>query len=571
MSKLNRRKFLQNASESILADKPKPILNPYIDYSNKSLPYKLNKASTGLAQYTGTWSDTQILHLCRRTLFGATKADVDFFKTKNMNDAVDFLLNVSPNVPPPPLNHYGNNPNQADADVPYGQSWVNASENPNISGARIQSLKAWWYGLMINQNRNIREKITLFWHNHFANESLMVKSASYAYRYNALLRANCMGNFKDFVINITTDSSMLSYLNGEQNNKTSPDENYARELQELFTVGKDLPSHYTEDDVKQAAKVLTGWRINKTTGIAYFDVTKHDTNNKTFSSFYNNTIITGKSSATAGADELKDLANMIFSQDEVSKYICRKLYRYFVYYVIDATVEQNIIVPLAKIFRDNNYDIKPVLNTLFKSEHFYDTLNMGCIIKQPMDYLAGMSRQFMLQYPDGSNTLQTYSHWLYMQQIGQVIGQDICDPPNVAGWQAYYQSPQYYELWINSDSLPKRNQICDQLNYNGYSKQSYKLIFDLISFAMQFTTPEEPNALINQTTKLLFGIDVSQAVKDNLKTTFLLSGQASDHYWTDAWNAYIAEPNNTTKKSTVNTRLQALIKYMCGQAEHQLC
>jgi len=176
-----------------------------------------------------------------------------------------------------------------------------------------------------------------------------------------------------------------------------------------------------------------------------------------------------------------------------------------------------------------------------------------------------------LQFPDGTNPLQTYTHWAYVQQIGLALGQDIGDPPNVAGWPAFYEDPQYYELWINSDSLPKRNQICDGLNYVGFNRQNFKLIFDLIAFTQQFNTPEDPDALVAQITNLLYGIDISQTTKNGLKTSFLLSGQSSDYYWTDAWNAYLAAPTDASKKSIVNTRLQALIKYVCGQAEHQLC
>ena len=571
MSKLKRRQFLQEAASALLPDGTSSSNPNYIDYSNKTLPTQLGKAATGLSEYKGSFGDSEILHLCRRTLFGVKKSDVDFFKTKSMNEAVDFILNINAVEPSFPLNHYGTNTNLPDTEVPYGQTWVNASLNGNLNAARIQSFKAWWISLMLNQDRNIREKMTLFWHNHFSTETNVVKDARYVFKNNSLLRSNCLGDFKALVIAISTDPAMLVYLNGEQNNKTSPDENFGRELQELFTVGKDLPNHYTEDDVKMAAKVMTGWRNNATNISSYFDSTKHDTSNKQFSSFYSNTLLTGRTGTTAGAQELNDLVSMIFAQDEVSKFICRKIYRYFVYYVIDETVELNVIQPLAKIFRDNNYQIAPVLSTLFKSEHFYDVLNRGCIIKQPMDYLIGMSRQFNLQFPDGTNPLQTYTHWAYVQQVGLSLGQDIGDPPNVAGWPAFYEDPQYYELWINSDSLPKRNQICDSLNYTGFNRQSFKLIFDLLAFAQQFNTPEEPNALISQITKLLYGIDVSQTVKDGLKTSFLLSGQSSDHYWTDAWNAYTAAPTDSSKKSTVNSRLQALIKYVCGQAEHQLC
>jgi hypothetical protein len=246
------------------------------------------------------------------------------------------------------------------------------------------------------------------------------------------------------------------------------------------------------------------------------------------------------------------------------------VYRFFIYYNIDESVETNVIAPLATIFRNSNYNIKTLMDTLLKSEHFYDSLNMGCVIKPPMDHLVGLARTFNLQFPDSTNVATQYSHYLYTQQVGILLGQDIGDTPNVAGWPAYYQSPQYYELWINSDSLPKRNQICDSLVYTGYNRSGFKLILDPIAFVSQFTSPEDPNLLINQITALLFPIDLSSNSKTQVKTAFLLSGQSSDYYWSDVWNEYIAAPTNTTKKQAVYSRLQGMFKYLFGLAEFQL-
>lgn len=569
MATLNRKSFLKEAAIAALSDKQEVPEIPYVDPSNKTLPRSLQKTSSGIGPYTGVWGETQVYHLLRRTLFGVTKSDIDFFKTKTMNEAVNLLLTVPTTAPSPPLNHYSNNANQADAEVPYGQTWVNAAVNFNIEGSRIASFKAWWMGLIVNQEKNIREKMTLFWHNLLATETSVFNDSRYIYKHHALLRANALGNYKDLVKQVTIDPFMLRYLNGYLNTKTAPDENFARELQELFTVGKDLAVHYTEEDVKQAARVLTGWRDNRTGISSFFDNTKHDTGNKTFSSFYNNTVITGRT-GTAGANELDDLLNMIFAVEEVSKYIVRKLYRYFVYYIIDENVEAQVIVPLAQVFRTNNYNIKPVLETLFKSEHFYDTLNMGCMIKPPVEHIAGTARLFNLVYPDGSNVQQLYTHWLFTQQYATLIGQDLGDPPNVAGWPAYWQEPQYYEMWINSDSLPKRNQFCDYLLYVGYPRQSFTLKFNTIAFAQQFSNPSNPNTLISDITKLIFPVDISQTSKDSIKVSFLLSGQSSDHYWTDVWNTYIANPNDINNKSMVESRLQGLMKHLLGLAEYQL-
>ncbi|MCF8254787.1 MAG: DUF1800 domain-containing protein [Bacteroidia bacterium] len=568
MGKINRKEFLSfKSTESDTGIKE----YPYVDPSNKDLPRSLQKTSTGVSAYAGTFGDAEIMHLLRRTLFGATKADLDFFKTKTLSEAVDYLLTVPTTAPNPPLNHYGLNPNQNDPDVPYGSTWVNAPNNPLLNGARIQSIKFWWTGLLLNQERNIQEKMTLFWHNHFSTEMITVQDSRFSYKHHAMLRANCLGNFKSLVKMITTDSAMLVYLNGEKNGKTAPDENYGRELQELFTIGKDLPNHYTEQDVKEAARVLTGWRNNRGTGVSFFDSTQHDTGNKTFSSFYGNTVITGRSGLNAGNLELDDLLTMIFAQQEVSKYICRKIYRYFVYYLIDETVEANVISPLATILRNNSYDIKPVLETLFKSEHFFDPLNRACMIKSPMDHIIGLCRSTQIQFPDSTSIQTQYGHYQLAQQYGLVLSQDIGDPPNVAGWPAYYQEPQYTELWINSDSLPKRNTLCDAMVYTGVTRFGFKLIMDCIALANNTSIPANPNTLLIDLVKILYPMELSSTTLNFLKTSFLLSGQSTDTYWTDAWNAYIANPSNTVNKAAVNTRLQALLKYLFGQAEYQLC
>src|SRR5205823_4891756 len=141
-------------------------------------------------------------------------------------------------------------------------------------------------------------------------------------------------------------------------------------------------SQYTENDVKAAAKILTGYTVNTITATSAFDATRHDTTNKQFSAFYNNTVITGQSGAN-GQNELDDLLNMIFATNEVAMYICRRIYRFFVYGNIDSTIETNVITPLAAIFRSNNYELKPVLSALFKSEHFFDVLTQGAMIKSP--------------------------------------------------------------------------------------------------------------------------------------------------------------------------------------------
>lgn len=532
---------------------------------------------SGIQPYTGPWTNTEVIHLLRRTMFGAKKSDVDFFVGMTMTQSVDYLLNVNNTPPAPPLKTYASSTTAGDPDaaIPQESTWVNTNTTDGgINAQRRASFKNWWTGLMINQDATIREKMVLFWHNHFATETADIGNGIWCYQNNAVIRANALGNFKTFVKAITLNTGMLRYLNGYLNTKTAPDENYARELQELFTVGKginDATPPYSEDDVKAAAKVLTGWVIDNTTNTATFQLSRHDITNKQFSSFYNNTIIQGNNTANAGNIELDALLNMIFSKDDVSLNICRKLYRFFVYYEIDAATEANVIVPLAQIFRNNNYDITPVLSTLFKSQHFFDALNQGCLIKSPMDVMIGLYREFGVSFPVGTDVPGNYLLWNSIQTIGTSLQQNIGDPPAVAGWPAYYQRPQFHELWINSDTLPKRNQFTDTMNANGYTRSGRNIKINHVAFAASMPNPSDPNSLIAQSVKYLLGLPLSLASRNQIKTDILLSGQSTDAYWTSAWNAYMANPNDMTNATIVKTRLASLYQYLLRLAEYQLC
>ena len=535
------------------------------------------RTNSGLNPYAGSWTTNEVVHLLKRTMFGAKKTDVDFFKTMTMSQAVDYLLTVPTAAPAPPVKNYTiaaggtTPPTDPDYALAIGDTWVNNYTNDgSVNSNRRVSLKAWWTGLQVNQDRNILEKMVLFWHNHFSTETADVSYGIACYNHNALLRQYALGNFKQMVKAITIDPAMLRYLNNELNTKTAPDENFARELQELFTVGKNLgTAGYTEDDVKQAAKVLTGYRVNYTTLTSYFDSTRHETTNKQFSAFYNNTIITGRTGAT-GAQEVDDMLTMIFSVDEVSKFICRKLYRFFVYYAIDAATETNVILPLAQLFRQSNFDIKPVLAKLLKSEHFFDVLNQGCLIKPPIDLVVGMCREFGVVFPADNDYMNAFYMYSYIQTISANCQQNLGDPPDVAGWKAYYQEPQFHEIWINSDTLPKRNQFTDAMAVNGYTRNGKTIKIDPIAFIKTLPDPNDPNALISDSLLYLFRMDLSKISRDQVKKDILLTGQTQDYYWSNAWAAYLANPNDTVAVTTVRTRLQNLYKYLMALSEYQL-
>ncbi|THU33548.1 DUF1800 domain-containing protein [Niastella caeni] len=540
-------------------------------------PYAgLRQIYSGLTPYTGTWTVKEVSHLLKRTMFGAKKADIDYFLAMTPSAAVDALLNVPTGLPAPPLKNYDNtgiDATDGDIAVAQGATWVNTvSDDGTANGNRVNSLKSWWIGNMINQDRSIREKMTLFWHNHFATETIEYERGTYGYRYNTLLRESAVGNFKKLVKDMTLNIAMLRYLNGYLNTNTAPDENYARELQELFTLGKENNPNYTEDDVKAAARVLTGWRIKKEDETIFFNANQHDRNSKTFSSFFNGTVIAGRSDAAGAEAELDDLINMIFAKSvEVSEFIVKKLYTWFVYYTIEPDTITNVIKPLAQQFRDGGWEIKPVLATLLKSEHFFDILSQGCLIKSPIEMIVMMMREFDVAFP--ADYENQYYMWDYLRSQATTMQQNLFDPPSVSGWPAYYQVPQFYEMWINHDTMPKREMFIDLLIVNGYTRNNVKLIIDPVAFTENsFPTAVilDPNTFIDAVLDILYRVPLSATVKTNIKTQILLLGQYDDHYWTNAWFTYIGDKTNMAGYSAVFNRLQPFYKYLMNLAEYQL-
>ncbi len=517
-----------------------------------------------LTPYSGAWTAHQVAHLLRRTGFGVKQADLEQLLSLDVDAAVDLLLDVPTTLPAPPINDY-NGPDFTDPVIPSGETWVNAEYNNEAEGYRIESWRGWWYQLMLDQGPSIRERLTLFWHNHFSTQTEIVFWGRAAYQLNQTLRAGALGNFKTLVKQVTLDPMMLLYLNGFLNSKLDPNENYARELQELFTIGKDYPNHYTEDDVVAAARVLTGWKINFDNCSSYQWPIDHDFTDKQFSAYYGNRVIKGSGNLEIELDELLD---MIFEKNEVAEYLCRKLYRWFVYYKIDAATEQNIIKPLAAIFRQNNYEIKPVLETLLKSEHFFETAQSGCHIKTPVDIVLGNLRTFNTEIPGTTlydNFVMKYFLTYLLSEMKMLPG----DPPEVAGWQAYRQVPLYYRIWINGDTLRVRNLFTDVLAAYYLETDNDRLYFDLPAFVSQFPDVANPVALISRITTLLFPRPLSPGKLFILKS-ILLSGLPNDSYWTSAWQDYLNNPNDPMAYEVVNSRLVTMHAYMMRLPEFQL-
>lgn len=532
--------------------------------------------SSGIEMYTGAWTETQASHLLKRTLFGVKTGEINYFSAITMEEAVDEIV-TSSSFPAPPINDYEIPGTEiTDPDVEVGETWVEAPYGGEIEGYRIQSLKGWMVNNMLSQETTLQEKMTLFWHNLLVTQFFSVFLGKASYQYAKMLHENAFGNFRDIIKKITLDPAMLFFLNGTYNNKEAPDENYSRELQELFCIGKGPNAGFTESDVQEAAKVLTGWVVDfeKAGEVgdlpSFFYPPYHDTNDKQFSSFYDNTVIQGRSGAE-GATETDDLLDMIFNNNEVAAYICRRLYNFFVYHEIDEATETNVIQPLATIFRESNYEILPVLKVLFKSEHFYDAANRGAIIKNPADHLIGLFRTLQIDLSE-QTIFESFYTGISLNWAMSEVGMELGDPPSVAGWQAYYQEPTFDRFWINTDTITKRAIRQDSLVFPSWGfwvSENLRISADLLAFVGALNNPSNPNDLINECQQLLLGIDLSQEVKDGFKN-ILLSGQADDFYWTDAWDLYSSDIENEENKMIVQNRLVSFFQPFLQLAEFQL-
>jgi len=440
---------------------------------------------TGLSPYNGPWDYQMAAHLLRRTMYGPTNAQIKNAVQAGMSATLTQLLNPG-SLPEEPVNYYL----ETDPNVPVGTSWVDKPYTAGVDmlvASRNRSMRAWTAMQPYEEGVSIREKMTLFWHNHFVTAN--INDPKFRYNYINRLRTNALGNFKSFVKEMTIDPSMLRFLNGRQNTKNAPNENYARELLELFTIGKGEQvgpgdyTTYTEDDIVEAAKLLTGW-VNRNrplgqggdsqytdpqTGLQRGDAVynRHDTSDKTFSAAFDDKVITGAVDEADMWRELEDFVNMIFEQDATAKNICRKMYRYFVSPKISAEIETDIITPLSQTLIANDYKISFALKQLLTSKHFYDLDDdnatdeiIGSLLKSPLELLMHSMSFFDIKTPNYlSDADNHYNRW-YRLTVGQVIttqgGMPIFAPDSVAGYPAYYQEPGYSRNWFNGSTLIAR-------------------------------------------------------------------------------------------------------------------
>lgn len=519
---------------------------------------------SSLAPYSGPWAFSEAAHLLRRTTFGPTNAQINQAVSEGLDFTVEQLL-ATIEMPSPPLNF--NFPN--DPTTPIGETWINKPNDPtipNLNTSRNVSLNGWQMGLMNEGRMNIREKLVLFWHNHFVTSDLNL--AGYNYHYLDTLRRNAIGNFRTLTEEITISPSMLLYLNGNENTRQAPNENFSRELLELFTIGKGDPAgegdytNYTEDDVVELAKALTGWRSRNADGIvgSVFVNNRHEQGDKQLSHRFNNVVITNE-----GEEEYKTVIDIILQQDETARYLSRRLHIWFVGSNIDDDTELNVIEPMAALIRDNNYEMRPALEALFKSEYFYQESIRGCMVNHPIDFIFKLFNTFEINLPD--NNLLIYRAWVNIFRTLQTLDMEILGIPSVAGWKAFYQGPQYYDVWANSVSLPIRENIVETL-LAGFNIGQNNIKLDVLAVVNKLENAADPNILIDTIAETIFPFSISQSQKDFLKEV-LIPG-LPDFEWTVEYGEYYEDQDNPDKREGVETKLNALFEAMLKMPEFYL-
>ena len=411
------------------------------------------EVKAGLEPYSGTLDSRTARHLLRRTGFGASKNEVDAIVGSLAADAVDAIVDAAINNPHPATPAWVATPMPPENATPAEWDAYNTWTFERLDEFRID-----WYKLMSQEG--LREKLTLFWHDHFATSEDKYYHAQIAQRYIELLRTHALGNFKDFVRAIGLDVAMLVFLDGVENRKGAPNENYARELCELFTMGildKNGNANYSQQDITEIARSLTGYIVNRDFEVLYFDVI-HDNDNKDVFGQVGNW----------GYDDVVDL---VFTErdQQTAWYICKKLYQEFVYEVADEAIVQD----LADLFIANNFEIAPVIRTLLKSAHFFDAQVIGARITSPAEMMVRFLKEAGVA-ADEHFKLAFWASW-GLEQVLTVV-------PSVNGWPRHRN-------WISTTTLPERWAICGWMLWE--SNEAPQL--DLIGMLSQLTDISNPH------------------------------------------------------------------------------
>lgn len=437
-----------------------------------------------------SWGPAQAQHLLMRAGFGGTPAEIATAVAKSRDEIVEMLLADQP-LPPPPGDWV------TEPYITRGLTDEQRTQLRRTNRARFGDLISWWLTLMLQSGFSMREKMVLFWHGHFVTEARVVKISQFIYKYNDMLRRNSLGNFRTFLKEMWRDPAMLIYLNGNQNQVNKPNENFARELLELFTMGVD---QYTEQDIKEAARAFTGWRVNPETLESYLTLGRRDSRRKTF---------LGQSGYFYG-DEIIDI---ILQQPVTAKFICEKLYQYFVNFEPNSAH----IEALADTFRANDYEIKPVLRQMLTSDYFYSEDNVGALIKSPVHLVVSTVRQLGLPQADLA----------YLYRAAEMLDQALFNPPNVAGWPGQ-------RAWISPLTLASRSGFAESALLGGridrsLDRRNLKPIrTDVMAFARSFGS-DRPRELLEKWIEHFMVIALDDLTKESL-LSLLLDGAAEEDW-----------------------------------------
>lgn len=394
---------------------------------------------------------------------------------------------------------------------------------------RVMNIR--WLDVMINSESQLREKMSLFWHGHFACRA---QNSFYQQELLQIIRSNALGSFADMLKAVSKSPAMLAFLNNQQNKKLHPNENFAREVMELFTMGR---GNYTENDVKEAARAFTGWSFNAK-GEFLFRKNQHDTGNKTF---------LGKTGNFDG----DDILNILLENKQTANYISKKIYRYFVNESRWQAEDEKNQQWLSSRFLSNNYDISKLLEDMFTSDWFYDEKNIGIKIKSPVELLVGIRRLLPMQLENNQSQL------LFQRALGQVLFY----PPNVAGWPGG-------KNWIDSSSLMLRLRIPQVFSANDALDIMPKTDDDVQMGEMEMVMKKIKSAVKGSTATIdwvsvnkIFEKVQREKLLDNIADTVL---QTKSQVSTTLLNKYVnaASRENFIKSAVIN---------LMATPEYQLC
>lgn len=592
-----------------------------------------------LTPLSGSLGPKRAAHLLRRATFGPNKDQIDTFAGKTAADAVQELFSATLPTPEAPI------------DTETGTAWAETgSSDANSGESDLQNFfKGWFIAQMmssgiddnISLQYSAREKIVFFIHTLLTAITSKIDSSRALYFQNQLFRLYALDkedvgewklNLKELTKKVSVDNAMLRLLDGNLNVIGSPNENYARELLELYTIGRGLEGHvpetsepgdyfvYKEQDVQAAARVLSGWDFDSRLAdqpLASLNIdpdtqlprgvvkgspnaSSHDNDPKIFSDRFDGQIIQrstdqvkfpGTEATEASAfDEISQLIDMIYSKRETALNICRRLYRFFVYHQITEDIDTNIISPLADTFIAQEFKIQPVLEELFTSQHFYDAAggvdddNFGGIIRSPLDLMIGTYRLFDITLPDYKTApADLYARTNDMLSQLASMGMNFYDPYDVAGYDAYHQYPIFHRAWISTNYLTRRYEFIQILQDpklpDGQKIDAYQFVFNKISSA----TASDAKLLIEELAKYFLpqneNLTFDPASDDNAGLTaermnyFLtafLKSPAIDVDPEGTWTDRWLHPENYQEPEVVIGQLRSLFNAMLQSPEYQL-